>query len=70
MHHQLVSERNHAIREALVIEVENTQYLSQNIPDDTKKQLDKIFSAIRAKGYDTGGKTLRDLLEKLLTHSK
>ena len=66
MHHQLVSERNHAIREALVIEVENTQYISQNIPDDSKKQLDRIFSATRAKGYDAGGKALRDLVENII----
>lgn len=66
MHHQLVSERNHALREALVIEAENTQYLSQNIPDDSKKQLDKIFSATRQKGYDAGGKALRDLVESLI----
>jgi len=66
MHHQLVSERNHALREALVIEVENTQYLSKNIPDDTKKQLDKIFSSTRQKGYDAGGKMFRDIIEKLI----
>lgn len=67
MHHQLVSERNHALREALVIKVENTQHISQNIPDDTKKQLDKIFAATRQRGYDSGGKVLRDIVESLLS---
>ncbi|MFK7815694.1 MAG: GTPase/DUF3482 domain-containing protein [Gammaproteobacteria bacterium] len=69
MHHQLVSERNHALREALVIEVESTQYISQNFPDDTKKQLDKIFSTTRQRGYDTGNKSLRDIIETLLTEN-
>lgn len=67
MHHQLVSERNHALREALVIKVESTQHISQNIPDDTKKQLDKIFAATRQRGYDSGGKVLRDIIESLLS---
>ena len=67
MHHKLVSERNHALREALVIEVENTQHISQNIPDDTKKQLDKFFAATRQRGYDSGGKSLRDIIEALLS---
>ena len=67
MHHQLVSERNHAIREALVIEAESTQHISQNIPDNTKKQLDKIFAATRKRGYDSGMKSLRDIIETLLT---
>ena len=66
IHHQLVSERNHALREALVIETESAQYISQNIPEETKKQLDKIFSAIRNRGYDSGGKILRRLIEELL----
>jgi len=66
MHHQLVSERNHALREALVIEAENTQYISQNIPEDTKKKLDRIFSNTRQRGYDSGSKSLRELVEKLL----
>jgi GTPase Era involved in 16S rRNA processing len=65
MHHQLVSERNHALREALVIEVEGAQHISQNIPDNSKKQLDKIFSATRQRGYDSG-KSLRENIETLL----
>ncbi len=69
MHHQLVSERNHAIREALVMEAESAQHISQNIPDETKKQLDKIFSTIRQRGYDTGNKALRDIIEVLLTEN-
>ena len=42
------------------------RYISQNIPDDSKKQLDRIFSATRAKGYDAGGKALRDLVENII----
>jgi len=66
MHHQLVSERNHAIREALVIEVESAQYISQNIPEEHKKRLDRIFSNTRQRGYDSGSKALRDIIETLL----
>lgn len=67
MHHQLVSERNHALREALVIEAEATQHISQNIPEEAKKKLDRIFSNTRQRGYDSGSKTLRDIVESLLT---
>lgn len=70
MHHQLVSERNHALREALVIEVESTQYISQNIPDQTKKKLDRIFSNTRQRGYESGSKVLRDTIETLLIDDK
>lgn len=69
MHHQLVFERNHALREALIIEVESTQYISKNIPDNTKKQLDKLFSAIRKRGYDSGGKLLLENIELLLAEN-
>jgi len=68
LHHKLVSERNHALREALVIEAESTQASSEKIPDKTRSQLSKIFAAIRNRGHDASGKQLREIIESLLAN--
>jgi GTPase SAR1 family protein len=67
LHHQLVSERNHALREALVIQVEATQHIAENIPDNTRNQLSKIFATIRQRGHETNSKQLREIIEHLLS---
>ncbi len=67
LHHKLVSERNHALREALVIEAESTKHIAENIPDKTRNQLNKIFTTIRQRGHDTSGENLREIIESLLS---
>lgn len=70
LHHKLVSERNHALREALIIQAESTQNIAKNIPDKDRNQLNKMFAAIRQRGHNTSGKHLRDIIESLLINEK
>ena len=66
LHHQLVSERNHALREALVLETEASRHISENIEDKTRSQLNKIFVKIRQRGHEVDGKALQKIIESLL----
>ncbi len=66
LHHQLVSERNHALREALVLEAEASKHISENIDEKTRNQLNKIFVKIRQRGHEVEYKTLQKVLESLL----
>lgn len=66
LHHQLVSERNHALREALVLEAEASRHISENIEDKKRSQLNKIFVRVRQRGHEVDRKPLQKIIESLL----
>jgi hypothetical protein len=47
MHVRLIAERNHARREALVIDAERAEHLGDTIDAARRRRLDGIFSALR-----------------------
>jgi hypothetical protein len=66
LHHRLVSERNHARREALVIEVEQERHLSQTIPEDMHRALAQAFASIRKGSAPQGHAAVAMLIKRLL----
>lgn len=66
LHHRLIAERNHARREALVIEAESTRHWADGIPDDTRKRLNTGFTSTRRDGYDAAHSELVALIEDVL----
>ncbi len=67
LHHQLISERNHALREALVISTEASQQVSEKIPKEMRSQLSKIFASIKQSGHDSNSNKFQQIIESLLT---
>jgi hypothetical protein len=56
LHHRLVAERNHARREALVVDAISDAHLSESIDSDIRKRMARAFKRIR----DDGGLSAAD----------
>jgi hypothetical protein len=50
LHHRLIAERNHARREALVLDASSTIHLSESIPADVRNRMSRAFKRIREDG--------------------
>lgn len=50
LHHRLVAERNHARREALVVDASSTAHLSESIATDARNRMARAFKRIRDDG--------------------
>ena len=50
LHVKLIAERNHARREALVIDAEVGAHLADTIDSTRRRQLDGIFRSLRSDG--------------------
>ncbi len=68
LHAQLVAERNHARREALLIDADSGTHLADAIAPTTRRKLESCFARLRADlGLDAAGRAvLRDEIEALL----
>jgi hypothetical protein len=60
LHHRLVSERNHALREALVIDAESGAHLADDIGGESRGRLEAVFRRLRSGG-EVGGEERRTL---------
>lgn len=47
LHHRLVSERNHALRSAITVDVKNQQQVFDDVDADVRKQLNQAFGQVR-----------------------
>jgi hypothetical protein len=54
VHHHLVSERNHALREELLVEVSDSEHLMDKLDKDTRNTLGTIFRSARKQGQSSG----------------
>ncbi len=67
IHHHLVSERNHARREALSLELSGSRHVMDALPDELRGRLTKLFERIRGgAGEELVGplaETVAELLE-------
>ena len=52
LHHRLVSERNHAYREAISVAVQGEQNLMDTLPDGLARQLARAFGKLERLGDD------------------
>jgi hypothetical protein len=50
LHHRLVAERNHARREALVVDAISGTHLSESVEPDIRKRMARAFKRIREEG--------------------
>ena len=50
LHHRLIAERNHARREALVVEALSDAHLSESIDPEVRKRMARAFKRIRDEG--------------------
>lgn len=68
LHHRLVAERNHARREALVIDAESGAHLAAGIFGQARQRLEAVFRRLRSGGEVRGEdrKTLRTEIAALL----
>jgi hypothetical protein len=66
LHHELVAERNHARREAVVVEAQASSHRADELPDDTRRALNAEFAAIKRRGYDPLHSGFADLIKQLL----
>jgi len=65
VHHHLVSERNHALREKISATVQNNEHLMDGLPQELRRDLGKVFAEIR--GGSTGARErLRELVLRVL----
>ncbi|MFT4584937.1 MAG: hypothetical protein ACI915_002883 [Gammaproteobacteria bacterium] len=72
LHYELVSERNHARRDAVAIEAESGSYRAEQIAETDRKTLNAAFQTIRRSGYDPRVSVLVMTIEHVLlghTHS-
>jgi len=68
LHHQLVSERNHAYREAISLAVKGEQNLMDTLPDDLVRALARTIGQVRSRGDDPEHRqVLTDLVFRVLT---
>src|SRR5690606_26113254 len=56
LHHRLVAERNHARREALIVDASSGTHLSDSIESDVRRRMARAFKRIR----DDGGLSAAD----------
>jgi len=66
LHHELVRERNHARREAVIIEAESSRHRADDIDELERRRLNTEFATIRRQGYDPAESTLVDIVKRLL----
>ncbi|MFV2089991.1 MAG: DUF3482 domain-containing protein, partial [Pseudomonadales bacterium] len=50
VHHQLVAERNHAYREVISLALQSDQNLMDGLPDELRKELQKVFALLFKSG--------------------
>jgi Domain of unknown function (DUF3482) len=72
LHHRVVSERNHARREALVVDVAEGAHLTDAIDTAVRRRLEGCFRKLRAeREVDAATRmTLRDDIESLLVEQE
>jgi hypothetical protein len=68
LHHRMVAERNHARREALLIESTGNENFADSIPADVRRAINGVLARIRAQGAAELGdrERLEALIEPLL----
>ncbi|MGE0621705.1 MAG: DUF3482 domain-containing protein [Pseudomonadales bacterium] len=67
LHHQLVSERNHAYREAIHLAVRGEQNLMDTLPDDLVRPLAKTLGQLRSRGDEAElRRTLTEQVNRVL----
>jgi len=64
VHHHLISERNHARREAVSVSLIDSQHLMDVLPDDVRKLLTRLFKVLAQGGDDEVLKELGNLLDQ------
>ena len=62
LHHQVVAERNHARREALILEAEAERKITQSLPVELRRKIDKLIQ--RARDGDGIERSDREKLER------
>lgn len=67
LHHHLVSERNHAHREAIAIAVKNDQHLMNAVTPDLRRTIGALFRKIGRGGGEDVRAELADAVESLLS---
>ena len=66
LHHRLVATRNHARREALIIDAERTRHAADALSEDVRARLSRLFGKIQQSGHDPSDNSLQELIETLL----
>lgn len=66
VHHHLISERNHARREAVSMSLSDTQNLMDALPDGMRKSLTRQFKLLTEGSNDRALGELGDLLDQVL----
>ena len=70
MHHHLVAERNHALRDAISAVAMREQNLMDSLTDDLRKSLARCFKKFLDQGGNVDlGTHLTDLIDQVLSHS-
>lgn len=66
VHHHLISERNHARREAASVSLSNAENLMDQLPDELRKALAEVFAKLGSEPDEQAVKRLAALLEDVL----
>jgi hypothetical protein len=65
-HHRLVSERNHARREALSVEMAEARNLMDRLPEGLRKELAAVFARLGGNQADAAERRLETLVAEIL----
>ncbi|MEM8845059.1 MAG: GTPase/DUF3482 domain-containing protein [Pseudomonadota bacterium] len=66
LHHKLISERNHALRNSLSLEAKDSQNIADSISEDFRSDLNEQFNSIRRKFNNYKLDKLKELIESNL----
>jgi hypothetical protein len=64
LHHRMVAERNHARREALLLETSGGENLTDALPADSRRAINRVLARIRSQGG--ADRAQREELERLI----